>query len=77
MILIVPLIVTELEKPHGYDNGVLQQRIALIEVLRDIAVPAEAAVPALTAILEDQDRRLEWVHFAIGGALLAIGTPEA
>ena len=75
--LVVPLIVTELEKPHRYDNGVLQQRIALIEVLRDIAVPAEAAVPALTAILEDQDRRLEWLHFAIGGALMAIGTPEA
>ncbi len=75
--LVVPSIVAELEKPHGYANPVLQQRIALIEILRDIAVPAEAAVPTLTAILEDQDRRLEWVHFAIGSALLAIGTPEA
>ncbi len=75
--LVVPLIITELEKPHGYANDVLQQRIALIEVLRDIAVPAEAAAPTLTAILEDQDRRLEWVHFAIGMALLAIGTPES
>jgi len=76
-VTVVPAIVMELEKPHGYDNDVLQQRIALIEVLRDIAVPAEAAVPTLTAILEDQDRRLEWVHFATGMALMAIGTPEA
>ncbi len=75
--LVVPLIVEELEKPHGYDNDILQQRIALIETLRDIGVPAEAAVPSLTALLEDQSRRLEWVHMAIGMALLAIGTPQA
>lgn len=73
---IVPLIVTELKKPHRYKNAVLQQRIALIETLRDIGVAAEAAVPALTAILEDQDRRLEWVHFSINMALDAIGTPS-
>jgi HEAT repeat protein len=75
--LVVPLIVEELEQPHGYDNDILQQRIALIETLRDIGVPAEAAVPSLTALLEDQDRRLEWVHMSIGMALLAIGTPQA
>ena len=74
--LVVPLILAELEKPHGYDNTVLQQRIALIETLRDIGPPAEAAAPTLIAILEDQDRRLEWVHFAINMALAAIGTPE-
>jgi HEAT repeat protein len=75
--LVVPLIVEVLEQPHGYDNDILQQRIALIETLRDIGVPAEAAVPSLTALLEDQDRRLEWVHMSIGMALLAIGTPQA
>ena len=73
---VVPMIVAELKKPHRYKNAILQQRIALIETLRDIGVAAEAAVPALTAILEDQDRRLEWVHFAINMALGAIGTPS-
>ncbi len=75
--LVVPLIVAELEKPHGYDTDILQQKIALVETLRDIGVPAEAAVPSLQALLADQDSRLEWLHFAIGMALMAIGTPQA
>jgi HEAT repeat protein len=74
---VVPLLIHELERLAGYDKKTTAQRLALISVLRDIGAAAEAAVPTLTRIAEDQDKRNEWASFHARGALAAIGTPSA
>lgn len=74
---VVPLLIRELEQLTGYDKKTTAQRLALISILRDMGVAAEAAVPALTRIAEDQDKRNEWASFHAQGALAAIGTPTA
>jgi HEAT repeat protein len=74
---VVPLIVRELDSLQGYNERAVARRIALIEVLRDIGPAAGAAVPVLTEIVSDQDRRNEWASFQAQAALTAIGTPAA
>ncbi len=74
---IVPLLVAELAAPRGYGKKASHQRLALIEMLRDMAAAAEAAVPVLTEILNDPEERNDWVKFQAQGALVHIGTPAA
>ncbi len=69
----IPLIIAELEKPHSYDNKILQQRIALIETLSQIGSAAEPAIETLINILDDKNQALSWTHFAIEIALGKIG----
>ncbi|MCP4264911.1 MAG: HEAT repeat domain-containing protein [Candidatus Brocadiaceae bacterium] len=71
--IVIPLIIAELEKPHSYDNKILQQRIALIETLSQIGPAAEPAVGTLINILDDKNQALSWTHFAIEIALGKIG----
>ncbi|MCZ6875585.1 MAG: HEAT repeat domain-containing protein [bacterium] len=74
---VVPVLIRELQRLKGYDKKATAQRLALISVLRDMGAAAEAAVPALTRIAKDQNKRNEWASLHAQGALAAIGTPSA
>ena len=74
---VVPAIVEALEAPLGEGQRARDYRLALIGVLQDIGTAAEAAVPVLTEIVQDPDKRNEWLRFHAEAALRAINTPEA
>jgi HEAT repeat protein len=74
---VVPLVLVELAPPRSYGKIAAHQRLALIELLRDIGPAAEAAVPRLTEILSDPEEPFESVKSQSAAALTRIGTAEA
>ena len=49
---VVPLIIKELSPPRSYGKIAGHQRLALIELLRDLGPAAEASTPLLVEILK-------------------------
>jgi HEAT repeat protein len=74
---VVPLVLAELEPPRSYGKIAAHQRLALIELLRDIGPAAEAAVPRLTEILSDFEEPFESVKSTAAAALTRIGTADS
>jgi HEAT repeat protein len=74
---VVPLVIKELAAPKTYGKIAGHQRLALIELLRDLGPAAEASVPQLLAILADPEEPYESVKMQAAAALHRIGTPQA
>jgi HEAT repeat protein len=74
---VVPLILEELAAPRSYGKMAAHQRLALIELLRDIGPAAEASVPLLVEILQDPEEPYDSVKTQAAMALGWIGTAEA
>jgi HEAT repeat protein len=74
---VVPLILEELAAPRSYGKMAAHQRLALIELLRDIGPAAEASVPLLVEILQDSEEPYDSVKAQAAMALGWIGTVEA
>ena len=74
---VVPLVLAELAPPRSYGKIAAHQRLALIELLRDIGPAAEAAVPRLSEILDDPEEPFESVKSQAAAALGRIGTADA
>ena len=74
---VVPLIIKELSPPRSYGKIVGHQRLALIELLRDLGPAAEASTSLLVEILKDQEEPYESVKTQAALALDRIGNPEA
>jgi HEAT repeat protein len=74
---VVPLVLAELAPPRSYGKIAAHQRLALIELLRDIGPAAAAAVPRLTEILHDPEEPFEFVKTQAAAALGRIGTADA
>ncbi len=74
---VVPLIVKELSPPRSYGKIAAHQRLALIELLRDLGPAAEASAPLLMEILNDPEEPYESVKAQAASALGRIGTAEA
>ncbi len=74
---VVPLILKELAAPRSYGKMAAHQRLALIELLRDIGPAAEASVPLLVEILQDSEEPYDSVKTQAAMALGWIGTEEA
>ncbi len=71
---VVPLLIRELKTLERHDKATVQQRIALIETLRDIGPAAEAASTVLIEILQDESEPNEWIGMAAQMALDRIGS---
>ena len=74
---VVPLVLAELAPPRSYGKIAAHQRLALIELLRDIGPAAEAAVPRLVEIMSDPEEPFESVQSPSAAALTRIGTADA
>jgi hypothetical protein len=74
---VVPLVLAELAPPRSYGKIAAHQRLALIELLRDIGPAAEAAVPRLVEIMSDPEEPFESVQSQSAAALTRIGTADA
>ena len=74
---VVPLIIKELSPPRSYGKIAGHQRLALIELLRDLGPAAEASAPLLMEILNDPEEPYESVKTQAASALGRIGTAEA
>ncbi len=74
---VVPVIARELKAPRISGRNVANYRIALMSVLEEMGPAAEAAVPVLTEIVQDQKERNDFVLLKARMALTAIGTPPA
>lgn len=74
---VVPLIVKELSPPRSYGKIAGHQRLALIELLRDLGPAAEASTSVLVEILNDGEEPYESVKTQAAAALLRIGSPGA
>jgi HEAT repeat protein len=74
---VVPLVIEELSPPRSYGKIAGHQRLALIELLRDLGPAAEASVPRLVEILADPEEPYESVRTQAAAALAQIGTAEA
>jgi HEAT repeat protein len=74
---VVPLIINELSPPRTYGKIAGHQRLALIELLRDLGPAAEASTPVLVEILNDPEEPYESVKTPAASALGRIGTAEA
>jgi HEAT repeat protein len=74
---VVPLVLAELAPPRSYGKIAAHQRLALIELLRDIGPAAEQAVPRLVEILNDPEEPFETVKTQAATALTLIGTEDA
>jgi len=74
---VVPLIIKELSPPRSYGKIAGHQRLALIELLRDLGPAAEASTFVLAKILKDQDEPYDAVKMQAAAALLRIGSKEA
>jgi HEAT repeat protein len=75
--IVVPLLAEALEAPHDGTPRDRAYRLAVIGVLQDIGEAAQAAVPVLIEITEDQAEGNHDAKFAAQMALAAIGTPQA
>ncbi len=74
---VVPLIIKELSPPRSYGKIAGHQRLALIELLRDLGAAAEASAPLLMEILNDTEEPYESVKTQAASALGRIGTAQA
>ncbi len=74
---VVPLVLAELAPPRSYGKIAAHQRLALVELLRDIGPAAEAAVPRLVEVLNDPEEPFESVKTQAAAALASIGTADA
>jgi HEAT repeat protein len=74
---VVPLVLAELAPPRSYGKVAAHQRLALVELLRDIGPAAEAAVPRLVEILNDPEEPFETVKSQAAMALTSVGTADA
>jgi HEAT repeat protein len=74
---VVPLIIKELSPPRSYGKIAGHQRLALIELLRDLGPAAEASTPLLVEILNDAEEPYESIKTQAASALDQIGTGEA
>jgi HEAT repeat protein len=74
---VVPAIVAELKGLSTADGKAVNYRMALISALEKAGPAAEAAVPALTEIVQDEKERNDFVLLKAQMALAAIGTPQA
>ena len=74
---VVPIIIGELKASRVSSQKTLNYRMALISVLEEIGPAAEAAVPVLTEIVQDEKERNDFILLKARMALRAIGTPPA
>ena len=74
---VVPMIIGELKAPRVSNQKALNYRMALISVLEEIGPAAEAAVPVLTEIVQNEKERNDFILLKARMALTAIGTPPA
>jgi len=74
---VVPLIIKELSPPRSYGKIAGHQRLALIELLRDLGPAAEKSSSLLVEILNDPEEPYEAVKTQAAAALDRIGTAEA
>jgi HEAT repeat protein len=74
---VVPLVLKELSPPKSYGKIAAHQRLALIEVLRDLGPAAEAGVPHLVEILNDAEEPYDSIRMQAAAALGRIGGKEA
>jgi HEAT repeat protein len=74
---VVPVIIGELKAPRASNQKALNYRMALISVLEEIGPAAEAAVPVLTEIVQNEKERNDFILLKARMALTAIGTPPA
>ncbi len=74
---VVPVIIGELKAPRSSNRKAVDYRMALISVLEEIGPAAEAAVPVLTEIVQDEKERNDFILLKARMALTAIGTPPA
>ena len=74
---VIPVIIGELKVPRSSNRKAVDYRMALISVLEEIGPAAEAAVPVLTEIVQDEKERNDFILLKARMALTAIGTPPA
>jgi anthranilate phosphoribosyltransferase len=74
---VVPVIVRELKAARVSGRKTADYRIALMSVLEELGPAAEAAVTALTEVVQDEKERNDFVLLKARMALTAIGTPPA
>ena len=74
---VVPLILKELSPPRSYGKIAAHQRLALIEILRDLGPAAETSVPRLVEILNDPKERYDSIKIQAAAALNRIGVQDA
>ena len=74
---VVPLILKELSPPRSYGKIAAHQRLALIEILRDLGPAGEAGVPRLVEILNDPKERYDSIKTQAVAALNRIGVQDA
>jgi HEAT repeat protein len=74
---VVPTLVTELTTSRATGRQTIDYQLALISVLEAIGPAAEAAVPILTAIVQDPTERNDSLLLKTRMALSAVGTPSA
>ena len=74
---VVPVIVEELKASRTSNSKAANYRIALMSVIEEMGPTAEAAVPVLTEIVQDEKERNDFVLLKARMALTAIGTPPA
>lgn len=71
---VVPLIIKELSPPWSYGKVAVHERLALIELLRDIGPAAEPSAPLLAEILANPQEKNQYVKMQAATALERIGT---
>lgn len=74
---VVPLVIKELSPPRSYGKIAGHQRLAMIELLRDLGPAAEAGTAVLVDILADSEEPYDSVKMQAASALGNIGTPQA
>jgi len=74
---VVPVVMSELSPPRSYGKIAGHQRLALIELLRDLGPAAEASASLLLEILNDPEEPYDAVKTQAATALGRIGTTEA
>lgn len=74
---VVPTLVTELTMSRAAGRKTIDYQLALISMLEAIGPAAEAAVPILTAIVQDPKERNDSLLLKTRMALSAVGTPSA
>ena len=74
---VVPVIVRELKAAGISGRKTVDYRMALMSVIEGMGPAAEEAVPVLTAIVQDEKERNDFVLLKARMALAAIGTPSA
>ena len=74
---VVPVIVRELKTASISGRKTVDYRMALMSVIEGMGPAAEEAVPVLTAIVQDEKERNDFVLLKARMALAAIGSPLA